>query len=197
MDYQTMTRDQQNQILRQNGYRWVKIDQDWLDANDDFDTEPGWYLYATGGREVTIYRAFAEIERGADVVAEEIRVAAENERREAQKRRDLNTWKKYLADKIMDGGERPNGEHSPDGERLLDTQNIYGGGDWFIIETDRIWYVRNNGMDGDNWSNNNVRTGGAGGIGMYIPFDELIANELRTLDSGELPYNMPWAAYWN
>jgi len=197
MDYQTMTRDQQNQILRQNGYRWVKIDQDWLDANDDFNTVPGWYLYAAGGREVSVPRAFAEIERGVETVAEEYRQAAEKERREAQKRQDSTTWKNHLADKIRDGGVRPDGEHSPDGERLLDTQNIYGGGDWFVIETDRIWYVRNNGMDGDNWSNNNVRTGGAGGIGMYIPFDELIANELRTLDSGELPYNMPWAAYWN
>jgi len=110
MDYQTMTRDQQNQILRQNGYRWVKIDQDWLDANDDFNTVPGWYLYAAGGREVSVPRAFAEIERGVETVAEEYRQAAEKERREAQKRQDSTTWKNHLADKIRDGGVRPDGE---------------------------------------------------------------------------------------
>ena len=199
MDYKnnTMTRDEQNKILRENGYRWQKITQDWLDDNDDFDTVPGWYLYAPDGREVTVSRAFAEIERGADVMAEEQRQAAENERREEQKRRDLKTWKGHIADKIRGNGIQPDGDNSPEGERVLDTQDIYGGGSWFVIGPERIWYIRNNGMDGDNWSYNNVRTGGAGAIGWYIPFDEEIAGQLRTLESGELPGDMPWDAYWN
>ncbi|MBK7814503.1 MAG: hypothetical protein IPJ52_09450 [Rhodocyclaceae bacterium] len=29
--------------------------------------------------------------------------------------------------------------------------------------------AQNNGMDGDNWSANNVRTGGAGAIGWRMP----------------------------
>jgi hypothetical protein len=81
---------------------------------------------------------------------------------------------------IQTDGERPDGEHSPDGERLHDTQNIYGGGDWFVLDGDEIWYVRNNGHDGDNWELNNVRTGGAGAIGWRIVNSELAA-EIRNL----------------
>lgn len=42
---------------------------------------------------------------------------------------------------------------------------IYGGGTWFIIEKEHIWFIKNNGADGDNWSYNNIKTGGAGAIG--------------------------------
>lgn len=43
--------------------------------------------------------------------------------------------------------------------------NIYGGGTQYIITAEYIWHVKNNGMDGDDWSINNIRTGGAGAIG--------------------------------
>jgi len=52
---------------------------------------------------------------------------------------------------------------------VLSTFNIYGGGERIIIGDDKIWYVQNNGADGDDWSRNNVRTGGAGAIGWYVP----------------------------
>jgi hypothetical protein len=44
-------------------------------------------------------------------------------------------------------------------------QTIYGGGEWFVVQPEWIWYVQNNGADGDNWSGNNIRTGGAGARG--------------------------------
>lgn len=43
---------------------------------------------------------------------------------------------------------------------------IYGGGEWFIIQPNAIWRVINNGADGDDWSLNNICTGGAGAIGL-------------------------------
>jgi len=88
-----------------------------------------------------------------------------------------------LKKKIEDEGERPKETQNLSGERILDTQNIYGGGDWFEITNDAIWYIRNNGMDGDNWSNNNIRTGGAGGIGWKIPKTEEKVKELKSLAS--------------
>ena len=57
-------------------------------------------------------------------------------------------------------------------------QNIYGGGEWFVIGEERIWHVRNNGTDGGDWSLNNVRTGGAGAIGYSVPFDNNLAHRL-------------------
>lgn len=92
-------------------------------------------------------------------------------------------------------GERPiaaDGQQiSVDGERLLDTQNIYGGGDWWVIQPDAIWYVQNNGTDGGDWDNNNVRTGGAGAIGWRLPYDPAIVEQLRAAQRGELPAVVP------
>ena len=50
--------------------------------------------------------------------------------------------------------------------------NIYGGGREWVIdkENGRIWEIRNNGRDGDNWGLNNIPTGGAGAIGVYVPY---------------------------
>ena len=85
-----------------------------------------------------------------------------------------------LAQRIREAGEAPTGSNQPEGERISDTQNIYGGGDWFVVGDDFIWYVQNNGMDGDNWSRNNVQTGGAGAIGWRVPYDEDLAQEIRS-----------------
>jgi hypothetical protein len=80
-------------------------------------------------------------------------------------------------EKEIKAGECPDGENHPEGERWFDTQSIYGGGSWFIIDPEWIWYVQNNGMDGDNWSRNNVRTGGAGAIGWRVlRSDQLVAD---------------------
>ncbi|MBU1014783.1 MAG: hypothetical protein KKG99_17450 [Bacteroidetes bacterium] len=67
------------------------------------------------------------------------------------------------------------------GDVYLDTQTIYGGGDWFVVDSEWIWYVKNNGMDGDDWSRNNIRTGGAGAIGWRTPFDENVYLQLIKL----------------
>jgi len=48
-------------------------------------------------------------------------------------------------------------------------ENIYGGGEWWVIQENWIWHIRNNGHDGDNWSANNVDTGGAGAVGRRVP----------------------------
>lgn len=86
-----------------------------------------------------------------------------------------------LAGRIREAGEVPAGRHLLEGERISDTANVYGGGDWFVVGDDYIWYVQNNGMDGDDWSRNNVSTGGAGAIGWRVPYDEELAAEIRSL----------------
>lgn len=58
-------------------------------------------------------------------------------------------------------------------------ENIYGGGEWWVIQKEWIWHIKNNGSDGDCWSLNNVSTGGAGAIGRRIPYSEEIADKIR------------------
>lgn len=100
---------------------------------------------------------------------------------EARKHREAEI--RRIAEYIKSAGERPDGWNEPSGERLIDSQTIYGGGEWFVVGEDAIWYVQNNGADGDYWGANNVRTGGAGAIGWRIPFDQQIADELRGLEA--------------
>lgn len=107
---------------------------------------------------------------------------AESQAKTAIEARDaLQTELRLLKKRFKEEGERPLGEHAPQGTRLLDTATIYGGGDWFVIGSDHIWFIVNNGGDGDNWAHNNIRTGGAGAIGYRLPHDELLADRLREL----------------
>jgi hypothetical protein len=112
-----------------------------------------------------------------DATPEEI---AQVEQREAEAQAKQEATKQIAAIKadIKARGERPEGMNAPEGERVYDTQNIYGGGDWFVVGPEWIWYIQNNGMDGDNWAANNVRTGGAGAIGWRVPYDPELAQKL-------------------
>lgn len=108
-----------------------------------------------------------------------LRAAAEQAKRAREARRRV----KEIQTMIVAQGKRPADAGIVRGELLLDTQDVYGGGDWFVLQPEAgwIWYIQNNGADGDDWSRNNVGTGGAGAIGWRIPFDEELAEELRQL----------------
>ena len=67
--------------------------------------------------------------------------------------------------------------HQPQGTEIEisgSRTRLYGGGVWVVIEPggQHFWYVENNGADGDDWSRNNVSTGGAGAIGYRVPYTE-------------------------
>ncbi|MFW6012309.1 MAG: hypothetical protein ACOC92_01200 [bacterium] len=128
------------------------------------------HVYWATAREATAEEA-AEL-RNRDALARDVHEALEAVR--------------ALRERVHGQGERPqpgpddpDGLLTPEGERLLDTHDPYGGGDWWVVGSRWIWYVRNNGMDGDDWSQNNVRTGGAGAIGWRIPYDSEADATLR------------------
>lgn len=100
---------------------------------------------------------------------------------EAERKRQAVLELQTIKKRIQETGEYPDGQNNPEGDRLFDTQNIYGGGDWFVVGPRWIWYVRNNGADGDNWSANNVRTGGAGAIGRRVAYSRELAEDLNRL----------------
>lgn len=81
-------------------------------------------------------------------------------------------------------GDHPEGQHRLSGDCYVavesDRKNLYGGGQWWVIEDVAIWSVCNNGRDGDDWSRNNVQTGGAGAIGIRYPRDSALENVLKT-----------------
>ena len=121
----------------------------------------------------------ADAEETAQLVAAETAAAAQAARRRARSDR-----RRRLEQLITGTGQCPApGGRGIDlaGARLLGGPDLYGGGDWFVITEDAVWYVRNNGMDGDDWSLNNVTTGGAGAIGWRVPRNPDIETELTEL----------------
>lgn len=119
----------------------------------------------------------------------EVATLAEREAAAVQLRRELAARAariRQIADHIQTAGERPvpaaDGLIRVDGDLLLGGPDVYGGGAWFVVDPGSgIWYIRNNGMDGDDWSANNIGTGGAGAIGWRVGFDQQLADELRQL----------------
>lgn len=70
------------------------------------------------------------------------------------------------------------------GITILDTFDMYGGGDIVRLDTDasKLWFVQNNGADGDDWSINNIRTGGAGAVAFTADVVD-IATELGCFEA--------------
>lgn len=104
--------------------------------------------------------------------------------REAEKkaRAECRQQLQQVERQIVENGEKPDASEgllNPEGEHYGGEPNIYGGGSWFVVGDEHIWYVRNNGMDGDDWSLNNVATGGAGAIGWRVPYSEEMAETIR------------------
>jgi|GEM_PF-6253941 len=122
--------------------------------------------------------AVKEIERRRQEISEE-------QKRNEQKRKEREALLQEIL-KEFENAEYPKsqGQIKLEGEVIENPfvpRTIFGTGEWFVIDKDWIWYVRNNGMDGDDWSRNNVYTGGAGAIGVRIKYEEEIAEKIRKL----------------
>lgn len=162
---------------------------DLEEYSGDFYTESKWVLFDKDGKECDVddilnifqyYGAEASVKYFADKEKYEADRQAEKEReaRIKQRRAELPAIRKLF----NDTGEYLPGEHILQGETLyIDNSSIaYGGGSWFVIGSDYIWFVQGNGADGDDWSRNNVRTGGAGAIGIRLLYSDELKNRIQT-----------------
>lgn len=172
-----------------------KMTADDLEDQDYFNEPPGWRYNAAAlkallkyGYAVSIYGKTASTEQEFDALFSREGMRAAREEHDApikQRLARINQINNEFANikyKFQKTGEKPAGINRPEGERHMDSMNIYGGGDCFIIGAKYIWYVKNNGMDGDDWFMNNVATGGAGAIGYRVPYDESLAQKIISLE---------------
>lgn len=123
-----------------------------------------------------------------DATPEEIAAveAAEEAARKTAAEREARSERLYEIKSIIRKAEHYAKDVQPsdlEGEIILDTFNIYGGGSRFVATDKWLWYIDNNGGDGDDWSVTNVYGGPGtpGGIGWRIPRDEALVAELREL----------------
>jgi len=78
----------------------------------------------------------------------------------------MDTTKKQGEPITLDSEGQP--VFMPKGEVILNTFDLYGSGEMIIRTETHTWYIVNNGMDGDSWGRNTIRTGGAGAYGWKI-----------------------------
>jgi hypothetical protein len=154
------------EIVHNDARRIATGEPEWLyvlTETQQYFREDG-LSFGVGDDRGYVYRATcraATAEESAQARSEEARFTDELNR-QAQLRR--------YGDGMMVHGERPDGQHRPEGRTIPigEGQNGYGGGSWFVVGPEYVWYVKNNGADGDMWAANNVETGGAGGIGWRL-----------------------------
>jgi len=156
---------------------------------DDFDAETGWILSQQGRDRIKQYAENIatpeERQAAAKIIAER------TERQEKMKVKQEKIQKaKSLASEIKDTSEifrSADGElYEPVGETIEDPnspQTIYGGGHWWVVEENRILSIHNNGHDGDDWSVNTIRTGGAGAWAHIIPKRPELVEKLHEIQT--------------
>jgi hypothetical protein len=164
-------------IVKNKDGKLGKIVKTWKYYEPDtmsfgYMVDGGWIKNAKCDMEAVTEAEKTEYERKEK--EKELREEKEAEERAIKKELKGNINK--LFDYIKDNGEYPERPESEfiivDGEVLFNDFTIYGGGSEIKIDNDKIWAIRNNGMDGDNWSYNNIKTGGAGAIGHFIKIDK-------------------------
>lgn len=165
---------------------WLKVKEyfHYHTARDDVDDEffgpapRGWVCVDYHSVEKALNIPY---ERTYDVRREKARKEREEENK---KEENLKALIKECEDAFK-GAEIPEGSNiHVEGNVIEDPtspRNIYGGGQWWVIQDDFIWYIKNNGFDGADWSRNNIATGGAGAIGKRIKYNENVAKKIRRL----------------
>lgn len=168
--------------------KWEKVKDCfmYLDYDRDEDEQDTLYGNPLRGWLTTIPE---EVEKRLGVREELTLKHREKVRRELQRKRNDERDRTIYLRKSIEGFFDSKGV-MPDHVRMKDIQgevlepsgfrwNVYGGGHRFIINDGECWFIRNNGRDGDDWSLNNVQTGGAGAMGWRVPFDEGLASMIR------------------
>ena len=134
---------------------WVIPGQGWLEQEFD-DEDEKWQYYV-----------IHQDKKVCETILEEARIRQHEAHTKSQARRNLRELAVKPEHYVHGNGLQPHGK-----EFVLDeTGRLHGGGEWVVVEPgeQHFWYVINRGADGDDWSHNNVMTGGAGAVGYRLP----------------------------
>ncbi len=95
------------------------------------------------------------------------------ERKISEKEKEIHDAVYNLVHYIRNNGDYPEGRGiQVEGIVIYDSFDIYGGGQRIVVDGVTVWGIQNNGGDGDDWSYNNIRTGGAGAIGYKMQIND-------------------------
>lgn len=167
--------------------QYIKSDED-MEGGCDFGGEnyKGWTI-TQGADKLLIQIAEKTATPTQREMVKTILAEKEEAKKVAEARKQEKQQKQQTLNNVLmafEHAEYPEGNFNPEGERIKGPfypLDIYGGGRFFIVGKEDIWFVKNNGHDGDDWSRNNIQTGGAGGIGTRIKYNAEIAEKIRKL----------------
>lgn len=179
--------------IKQNNSCWF-LSSDDLEEFDMFFSRPGW-RYNLDALQILFDNNYTlRIEGIVEIdKIDNLKWAFEKvyQIRLDEQKKVAEFYKKYhefetKMDKLFSDAEMPKDCSEVEGSKaihLLNAKgsNIYGGGKWFHLTDNHFWKVVNNGSDGDNWSYNNYRTGGAGAIAVKIPRTEKVDNLINEI----------------
>ena len=162
---------------------FMKLTPDMVDLGD-FD--PSFVGWVTSNPE--------EVENRLDV-KQELRINYHKEKQLNDKIKEQENKQKQqqVLEEILGEFSIVDTPESPSKDRMFEVNgtivdnpfnpwNEYGGGERFILTLDKIWYIRNNSRDTDNWDFNNIKIKGSyGAIGKYILYDEVLADKIMSL----------------
>lgn len=126
-------------------------------------------------------------------VKEELRInyhkeqALKEEENRKQKEAELHMVLEEILEEfsIVETPESPNGMFELEGtiiDNPFNPLNDYGGGEYFVLNDEYIWFVRNNSRDTDNHEFNNIKIKGSyGAIGKRIVYNKELAEKIRSL----------------
>ena len=157
------------------------------DGEEEFKEHKYWVIKT--GHEDTVAKILCG-KGGQELIAigeEKKSVAKATEQKHNATIREIKVIQKEMKELFLSGeyvrGDNEDPKLSLEGEKIMISEEgiIYGLGSWAVIEEEYVWIVENNGHDGDNWSLNNIRTGGAGAIGRRVEKTEEIVSKLHQL----------------
>lgn len=204
-------RDKKNKFLRQHNYCWKKesryIDS-WTAISEGLDDYDGdfkeeWVLRGPDNEvvidmeDILLKLGYYDKETTKQKLNDKKDI--ENRKREyQQKMKELNDAKKivetWFDNHLENSIEIPNSDsvkRDCKGESYHFSghgHDIYGCGVGYIVDelNKKLWKIKNNGMDGDNWSYNNYETGGAGAIAFLFKWNDEVVNIIKKYCESEL-----------
>lgn len=102
-----------------------------------------------------------------------------------KKAKELEKAKRESLEKIYDcskkeiAGEHHISEFTNDAVVVFNTFSAYGTGEKITVKGGTVYFITNNGMDGDRWDINNIRTGGAGAYGSQAVLTKTLADKIN------------------
>jgi len=157
-------------------YNWREI-AEYEVSPDDYDEHVKEYKYRVDLQKLYNFLKENNLRQDWQKQLEEKFAKEEKEKKElqeqARKEKEREETKDEIAKIMKEQGERPEPTNGlieiEEAKVYYDTFSIYGTGERIVEDKQGyIWYLLNNGMDGDDWIVNNVATGGAGAIGWRV-----------------------------